>query len=59
MDEILERGNRTEIRQIIRMAQRQKSARRNGKKDKKMDPDKLVQANWGGGGEQLAKQLIN
>ncbi|KAL3084626.1 hypothetical protein niasHT_034665 [Heterodera trifolii] len=43
MDEILERGNRTEIRQIIRMAQRQKSARRNGKKDKKMDPDKLVQ----------------
>uniref|UniRef100_A0A183CLD1 Reverse transcriptase domain-containing protein n=1 Tax=Globodera pallida TaxID=36090 RepID=A0A183CLD1_GLOPA len=43
MDEILERGNRTEIRQIIRQAKRQKSARSNAKNGGKMDADKLVQ----------------
>lgn len=44
MDEIIERGNRSEIGQLLRMARRQKAAAKGAAGSSgKMDPDRLVQ----------------
>lgn len=44
MDEIIERGNRSEIGQLLRLARRQKAAAKGAAgSNGKMDPDRLVQ----------------